>query len=63
MGYLRRRFEFNSFEQATAFVQRVGQWADSKDHHPEWSIEDGGRTIAVTLTSHFAGNKVTLFDF
>lgn len=24
---------------------------------------EGGRTVQVKLTSHFAGNKVTLFDF
>lgn len=44
-------------------MQRVGLWADKKDHHPEWTVEDGGRTVSVHLTSHFAGNKVTLFDF
>ena len=63
MAFLRKRFEFNSFEQAQHFVQRVGKWAEDKDHHPEWTVEEGGKTVSVTLTSHFAGNKVTLFDF
>jgi hypothetical protein len=26
-------------------------------------VTDGGRTVNVMLTSHFANNKVTLFDF
>ncbi len=49
--------------QAQYFVQRVGVFCSQKDHHPEWSIADGGKTVNVKLTSHFANNKVTLFDF
>ena len=60
---MKRSFEFISFEQAQHFVQRVALFAQEKDHHPEWQITDGGKTINVTLTSHFAGNKVTLYDF
>ena len=44
-------------------MQRVGTFCSQKDHHPEWSITDGGKTVNVKLTSHFANNKVTLFDF
>jgi hypothetical protein len=44
-------------------VQRVAKYAQEKDHHPEWEITNGGKTVNVTLTSHFAGNKVTLYDF
>ena len=60
---LTRTFNFDSFEQANFFMQQVGKFAETKDHHPEWSSTDGGKTINVRLTSHFAGNKVTLFDF
>ena len=58
-----KTFEFSSFEQAQHFVQRVSRFASQKDHHPEWLTSNGGRTVSVRLTSHFAGNKVTLFDF
>lgn len=63
MSYLKKSFTFRSFEEAQAFVQEVGRFCEKKDHHPEWTVTDGGKTVAVTLTSHFAGNKVTLFDF
>ena len=42
---------------------RVGKDADAKDHHPEWSTADGGRTVKARLTSHFAQNTVTRLDF
>ena len=60
---MKRSFEFTSFEQAQHFVQRVAKFAQENDHHPEWSLTNGGKTVEVTLTSHFAGNKVTLYDF
>jgi len=60
---LKKSFDFSSFEHAQYFVQRVSKFAQEKDHHPEWSIANGGTTVNVTLTSHFAGNKVTLYDF
>ena len=61
--YLKKSFAFNSFEEAQAFCQAVRNFCNEKDHHPEWSTSDGGCTINVTLTSHFAGNKVTRLDF
>ena len=60
---LTKTFDFDSFEQANAFIQSVGKFCEQKDHHPEWSSSNGGRTVHVRLTSHFANNKVTLFDF
>ena len=63
VNQLTRSFEFDSFEEAQAFVMRVGKDAEVKDHHPEWSSSDGGRTVNVRLTSHFANNTVTRLDF
>lgn len=60
---LTKTFEFDSFERANLFVQAVGRFAETKDHHPEWQLVNGGRSVSVRLTSHFANNKVTLFDF
>mmetsp|Transcript_22195 Transcript_22195/g.29692 ORF Transcript_22195/g.29692 Transcript_22195/m.29692 type:complete len:231 (-) Transcript_22195:238-930(-) len=60
---LTRSFEFDSFEEAQAFVMRVAKDADVKDHHPEWRTADGGRTVTARLTSHFAQNTVTRLDF
>lgn len=33
---LAKTFEFQSFEEAQHFVQKVGIFADKNDHHPEW---------------------------
>lgn len=44
-------------------MQKVGIYCSKTDHHPEWTITNGGRNVEVKLTSHFANNKVTLFDF
>lgn len=63
LSYLKKSFTFKSALQAQYFVQRVGIFCTQKDHHPEWSITDGGKTVNVKLTSHFANNKATLFDF
>ena len=60
---LTKTFDFDSFEQCQAFVQSVGKFAESKDHHPEWETANGGQSITVRLTSHFAGNQVTLSDY
>jgi pterin-4a-carbinolamine dehydratase len=58
-----KSFSFKSIDHAQAFMQEVGKFCSQKDHHPEWSSSDKGKTVSVRLTSHFAGNKVTLFDF
>lgn len=60
---LTKSFHFDSFEAAQAFCQHVGKASNKIDHHPEWSLSNGGRTVEVKLTSHFAGNKVTRLDF
>jgi len=60
---LTKTFEFDSFEQGNAFIQEVGKYCDSVDHHPEWNCADGGKSVSVKLTSHFADNTVTIMDF
>ena len=60
---LTKTFEFDSFEKANFFVQEVGSYCDKNDHHPEWRTEAGGTVVHVKLTSHFAGNTVSLLDY
>jgi len=50
---IKRRFEFDDFAQALAFVSRVGQLAESANHHPD--ITFGWGYAEVSLTSHDAG--------
>lgn len=63
MYAMKKSFEFASFEECHAFCTRVAKDAQAKDHHPEWSLSNGGKTVNVTLTSHFAQNTVTRLDF
>ena len=58
-----KQFTFESFDQCQFWCSEVSKFANEKDHHPEWSITDKGCTVNVTLTSHFADNKVTRLDF
>ena len=60
---MKKDFEFDSFEECHAFCTRVAKDAEAKDHHPEWKLTNAGRTVSVTLTSHFAQNTVTRLDF
>ena len=59
---MKKSFEFASFEECHAFCTRVAKDAEAKDHHPEWSLSNGGKTVNVTLTTHWA-SKVTRLDF
>ena len=63
MYAMQKGFEFDSFEESHAFCTRVARDAEAKDHHPEWSVSNGGKTVRVKLTSHFAQNTVTRLDF
>lgn len=44
-GALEREFRFDDFEQALAFVNRVGALAESEDHHPDISIHWNAVTL------------------
>ena len=60
---LTKSFTFDSFEQGQHFCDAVSQFANTKDHHPEWSLSNRGTRLDVKLTSHFANNTVTRLDF
>lgn len=48
-----RKFEFKDFNQAFAFMTRVGLLAEKMDHHPEWT--NVYNKVEVTLATHDAG--------
>jgi 4a-hydroxytetrahydrobiopterin dehydratase len=54
---LYRRFEFNDFSEAFAFMTRVALIAEKMNHHPRWS--NVWNTVEVWLNTHDAGNIVT----
>ena len=61
-GFLRKTFNFSSPDNAHYFVNEVSRVCSKEDHHPEWRMI-GDKTIEVYLTSHFAGNKVSINDY
>lgn len=57
---LYRKFEFNNFSEAFAFMTRVAMIAEKMDHHPRWT--NVWNTVEVWLNTHDAGNIVTEKD-
>ena len=49
-----REFKFKDFEEALAFVNRVGQAAQEENHHPDITIY-GWNKVRLALTNHAAG--------
>ncbi len=54
---LYRKFTFNDFSEAFAFMTRVAFIAETMDHHPRWM--NVWNTVEVWLNTHDAGNTVT----
>jgi 4a-hydroxytetrahydrobiopterin dehydratase len=57
---LYRKFEFNNFSEAFAFMTRAAMEAEKMDHHPLWT--NIYNTVEVWLSTHDAGNVVTEKD-
>ena len=52
-GALERTFEFASFPEAIAFVNRLAELAEREDHHPDIAVSY--RRVTVRWTTHSAG--------
>ena len=59
-GALQRDFEFRDFTGALAFVNRVGELAESEDHHPDITIH--WSTVTLRWWTHVA-DAVTDRDY
>lgn len=57
---LYRKFEFNNFSEALAFMVQVGLLAESMNHHPQWT--NVYNVVEIWLSTHDAGNVVTEKD-
>jgi 4a-hydroxytetrahydrobiopterin dehydratase len=57
---LYRRFEFNNFIEAFAFMTKVGIIAEKMNHHPKWL--NVYNVVEIWLSTHDAGNIVTEKD-
>jgi 4a-hydroxytetrahydrobiopterin dehydratase len=45
---IERTFRFRNFREALAFVQRVGELAESEGHHPDISFGWGYATVSLS---------------
>ena len=57
---LYRKFEFNNFSEAFAFMTRVALIAEKMNHHPLWT--NVYNKVEIWLSTHDAGNIVTEKD-
>ena len=55
-------FEFNNFSEALNFVNKVGETAESSNHHPNIMLHNY-RFVEVSTTTHDAGNMLTEKDY
>ena len=54
---LYKKFSFNNFSAAFAFMTRVAIEAEKANHHPYWS--NVYNTVEIWLNTHDAGDIVT----
>lgn len=52
-GTLFRKFEFENFEGAFAFMTLVADIAEQQNHHPDWC--NSYNTVNISLKSHDVG--------
>jgi len=58
---LQKKYKFNDFPEAMAFLVRLSYEAENRNHHPE--IFNCYNRVELALNSHDAGGKVTELDF
>lgn len=57
---LYKKFQFNNFSEAFAFMTRVAFEAEKMNHHPLWT--NVWNTVEIWLSTHDAGDIVTQKD-
>ncbi len=57
-GAIAKKFAFDDFASALAFVVRVGCYAEKRDHHPD--LELGWGRVRVLWSTHDAGGVTRL---
>ena len=57
---LYKKFVFQNFSEAFAFMTRVAIEAEKADHHPLWT--NVWNTVEIRLSTHDAGDVVTEKD-
>ncbi len=55
-----KKFVFEDFSEAFAFMTRVALEAEKMNHHPTWS--NTWNVVEIRLNTHDAGNSITAKD-
>ena len=50
-----RDFVFKDFKDITSFLNHLTKTITDQNHHPDFSLETGKKTIAVSVTTHSEG--------
>lgn len=58
---IKKKFKLKNFVTALQFVNKVGELAESMDHHPDILVY-GYKFVTLTLSTHSAGG-LTRMDF
>jgi len=48
-------FVFDNFKDITSFLNHLTRTITDQNHHPDFSLDTGKRTIAVSVTTHSEG--------
>ena len=56
-----RAYQFNSFEDAIDFINRIAAICSKENHHPK--IVNTYTCLILTFCTHDAGNTVTELDY
>ncbi len=56
-----RKFVFQNFSEAFAFMTRVAMEAEKMNHHPYWN--NVWNTVEIFLNTHDAGDIITSKDY
>jgi len=54
---LERKFEFEDFQTAFAFMTKLALYAEKANHHPTWT--NTYNEVNIKLSTHDAGDTVT----
>lgn len=57
---LTKVFTFSDFQEAFAFMTKLAMYAESVNHHPNWS--NVYNQVTINLSTHDAGDVVTEKD-
>ncbi len=50
-----RDFKLANFKDITSFLNHLVQTITEQNHHPDFSLDCGSRTVSVAVTTHSAG--------